>query len=83
MLTLRLTDAEAIAFDPASTADFLFQVWVDLNFGEEEPDWWWNSPPQPLADAVEESIDLRRGGYVTQLLPEGTNPRKDGRWDNP
>ena len=82
-VVLTLTPDEVVEFDRASTADFLFQVWIDLCFGEGEPDWWWNSPPQPLPDAVAESIECRAAGWVSQVLPEGTNPRKDGRWDNP
>lgn len=82
-MILRLSDADLAKVDRASTATFLFQVWIDLNAGEGEPDWWWNTPPKPLPDAVAESIECRRGGWVTQVLPEGTNPRKDGRWDNP
>lgn len=61
----------------------LFQVWIDLNGGRGSPDWWWNTPPKPLQDAVAESIAARIDGWITQVLPEGVNPRSDGRWDNP
>jgi hypothetical protein len=69
----------------AATADkpALFQVWIDLEFGEGFADWWWNSPPKPLRDALEESAAARAGGWVCKVLPEGQNPRADGRWDNP
>ena len=60
-----------------------FQVWVDLNFGEGLADWWWNSPPQPLRDALAEAAWARAGGWTCRVMPEGQNPRLDGRWDNP
>ena len=61
----------------------LFQVWIDLNFGEGPTDWWWNSPPQPLRDALAEAHRAREGGWTCRVMPEGQNPRPDGRWDNP
>lgn len=61
----------------------LFQVWIDLNFGEGNPDWWWNSPPQELKKALMESAACRSGGWVSVVIQEGENPRDDGRWDNP
>lgn len=61
----------------------LYQVWIDLTFGQETPDWWWNSPPQPLAGALRESSHARAIGWICQVLPLGMNPRPDGRWDNP
>ena len=62
----------------------LFQVWIELNGGEEPTtDWWWNSPPQPLRHALEEAAETRAGGWVVAVYPEGQNPRPDGRWDNP
>lgn len=61
----------------------LFQVWIDLNSGEESPDWWWNSPPQSLQGALREAAEARAGGWVCRVMPEGQNPRPDGRWDNP
>lgn len=63
--------------------DGLFQVWIDLNFGEHPSDWWWNSEPQPLRDALQEAAETRSGGWVCKVMPEGQNPRPDGRWDNP
>lgn len=71
-----------VAYRPAKIPA-LYQVWIDLNFGEGDPDWWWNSAPKALSGAVAESIECRQAGWVTQVLPEGTNPRPDGRWDNP
>ena len=62
---------------------FLFQVWIDLRFGTPPADWWWNSPPKPLGDALKESADARAQEWVCLVLPEGQNPRADGRWDNP
>ena len=64
-------------------SDWLFQVWIDLNEGEPPSDWWWNSEPQPLRDALEEAAETRAAGWVVAVLPEGQNPRPDGRWDNP
>lgn len=61
----------------------LFQVWIDLNFGESPADWWWNSEPQLLASALDEAAECRRMEYVAAVMPEGINPRADGRWDNP
>ena len=61
----------------------LFQVWIDLNAGQEPAEWWWNSPPQPLRDALVEAAEARVGGWTCRVMPEGQNPRADGRWDNP
>lgn len=61
----------------------LYQVWIDLRFGEDDPDWWWNSEPQPLSGALRESEETRAEGWHCQVRPEGDNPRPDGRWDNP
>lgn len=67
----------------ADTEPKLFQVWIDLAFGLPPTDWWWNSPPQPLKDALQEAADARAGGWICRVMPEGCNPRPDGRWDNP
>lgn len=61
----------------------LFQVWIDLNFGELPSDWWWNSPLQALPSALDEAAECRRSGWVAVVMPQGVNPRDDGRWDNP
>lgn len=66
-----------------SESQFLFQVWIDLSFGVAPSDWWWNSPPQPLGGALQEAADARANEWVCLVMPEGTNPRNDGRWDNP
>lgn len=64
--------------------DGLFQVWIDVACGmSTTPDWWWNSPPKPLSGALDESASCRREGIPACILPEGQNPRPDGRWDNP
>jgi hypothetical protein len=78
-------DAPVVEDEPehALKAPGLFQVWIDLNFGKPPADWWWNSPPQPLGDALDEAADARRSGWVCIIEPEGKNPRPDGRWDNP
>lgn len=61
----------------------LFQVWIDLNCGQGEVDWWWNSAPQKLFPALEEAQKIRAKGWICAVLAEGHNPRPDGRWDNP
>lgn len=76
------TVADAIV-EVVTARPLLFQVWIDLTFGSPEPDWWWNSPPKPIQDALLEAADARAKGWVAKMLPEGVNPRPDGRWDNP
>lgn len=61
----------------------LLQVWIDLNFGQQPSDWWWNSPPKPAKEALQEATEARAGGWTVVITPEGQNPRADGRWDNP
>lgn len=61
----------------------LFQVWIDLNNGVPPFDWWWNTPPQPLGGALKEAAETRSEGWIVVVMPEGQNPRIDGRWDNP
>jgi hypothetical protein len=71
------------ADETEAPSDGLFQVWIDLNEGETPSDWWWNSEPQPLRDALQEAAEVRAAGWVVAVYPEGQNPRPDGRWDNP
>ena len=33
--------------------------------------------------ALQEAADAREKEWVCLVMPEGTNPRNDGRWDNP
>ena len=73
----------AIEASEAALDSSLFRVWIDLNFGCGDPDWWWNSEPQKLFPALEETKKLRSKGWVCAVLIEGQNPRSDGRWDNP
>lgn len=61
----------------------LFQVWIDVNCGFNAPDWCWNSEPQPLQTALDEAAECRRMRFPAKVMPEGMNPRPDGRWDNP
>lgn len=61
----------------------LFQVWIDTNCGFAEPDWYWNSEPKLLQHALVEAAECRARRFPTKILPEGMNPRPDGRWDNP
>ena len=64
--------------------DGLFMVWFDLNFGDEPADWWWELPGlQPLPAALDLAAQLRANDFVCKVMPEGKNPRTDGRWDNP
>jgi hypothetical protein len=71
------------AAEEQAPIDGLFQVWIDLNFGEAPSDWWWNTEPQELRGALEEAAEGRAKGWVVAVYPEGQNPRPDGRWDNP
>lgn len=72
------------AADEQVPVDGLFVVWFDLHFGYPPGDWWWEEPGrQPLKDALEMAAEMRRDGWVCQVVPEGQNPRPDGRWDNP
>lgn len=68
-----------------SQRPLLFQVWIDLHVGGlgGPPEWWWNSPPKPLGDALDEAAKARETNWVCIVMPEGINPRPDGRWDNP
>lgn len=62
----------------------LFVVWFDINGGEPPADWWWEKPgPQPFSAALDLAAKLRADGWVCKVMPEGQNPRADGRWDNP
>lgn len=70
--------------DEQVPTDGLFVVWFDINCGHGAPDWWWEIPgPQPLAPALDLAAELRAGGWICMVMPEGENPRPDGRWDNP
>jgi hypothetical protein len=49
----------------------LFVVLVDLHCGVIQPsDFQPNSDPKPLRDALVESDQLRRDGWITRLEPE-------------
>ncbi len=62
----------------------LFVVWFDLGCGVASEDWWWEPPgPQPLPAALDLAAEMRSAGWICKVLPEGQNPRADGRWDNP
>jgi hypothetical protein len=62
----------------------LYVVWFDVSCGHAAPDWWWEDPgPQPLAQALDQSAEMRLAGWITIVCPERHNPRADGRWDNP
>ena len=64
--------------------DGLFVVWFDLSCGRQPHDWWWEIPgPQPLSAALDLAAQMRADRWVCMVLPEGRNPRPDGRWDNP
>lgn len=72
------------SFEEGVPTDRLFVVWFDLNCGYEPHDWWWEIPgPQTLAAALDLAAELRANRWVCMVLPEGENPRPDGRWDNP
>jgi hypothetical protein len=79
-----IKDALAPVHHERADKPALFQVWIDLGCGIAEPDWWWNSPPKPLPDALEEAAKCRSTTSIpAKVFPEGVNPRPDGRWDNP
>jgi hypothetical protein len=72
-----------IAEERAPT-DGLFVVWFDLHCGRPPADWWWEVPgPQPLPAALDAAAEMRADGWICKVVPEGQNPRPDGRWDNP
>lgn len=78
--------AEALAPERQTLlpVDGLFVVWFDTNCGYDSPDWWWEEPgPQPLAAALDLAAKMRADGWICKVMPEGMNPRPDGRWDNP
>lgn len=83
-MTCEVLTPERVADDAADDCKpGLFQVWIELGEPGVYSDWWWNSPPQPLASALDEAAETRAAGWVVAVLPEGQNPRPDGRWDNP
>lgn len=64
--------------------DGLFVVWFDVNCGIPPADWWWEIPgAQPLSGALNLAAKLRADGWLCKVVPDGENPRADGRWDNP
>ena len=70
--------------DDLAPTDSLFWVWFDTNCGIGAPDWWWEIPgAQPLPAALDLAAELRAGGWIVRVMPDGANPRPDGRWDNP
>lgn len=70
--------------DKQAPTDGLFVVWFDLNFGTLPSDWWWEIPgPQTLPAALDLAAELRSDGWACRVIPDGQNPRPDGRWDNP
>ena len=72
------------AADEQVPADGLFVVWFDLNCGIPPAYWWWEIPgPQPLGPALDLAAQLRADGWLCKVMPDGQNPRADGRWDNP
>lgn len=74
----------AVTTEDQTPIDGLFVVWFDLRFGGYPSDWWWEEPgPQPLASALDLAARMRAQGWVCKVMPEGQNPRPDGRWDNP
>jgi hypothetical protein len=62
----------------------LFVVWFDVNCGVSPASWWWEKPgAQALAPALDLAAAMRAAGWLCKLMPDGQNPRADGRWDNP
>lgn len=60
----------------------MYRVWFDLEHGEGKPDWWCEDP-ETISEALSSIIDAAKKGWVCMILPDGVNPRPDGRWDNP
>ena len=51
---------------------------VLIDIVQRDPAWFdWSSA------ALEDAAVCRARGTPTLVMPEGMNPRKDGRWDNP
>lgn len=66
---------EKRALSPTRDRPLMFQVWIDTNCGlYVPPDWEWNSPPKPLAWALDEACECRRRGFPAVILPEGQQP---------
>lgn len=62
----------------------MFVVWIDTHVGIiQPPEWDMNSPPQPLASALDEAAWLRRSDWPAKVLPEGMTPRPDGLFESP
>lgn len=48
----------------------LFSVFIDSYCGRSNPPAWdENSHPRPLQEALKESADLRREGWITKIEP--------------
>lgn len=70
--------------DNKARLDNQFWVWFDTNCGVGSPEWWWEEPGrQPLSAALDLAAKMRADGWIVQVMPDGMNPRPDGRWDNP
>lgn len=63
--------------------DGLFRVWFDVNCGYDPVPDWWCEDPEPLPRALDEAAKARAAGWIVMVLPDGQNPRADGRWANP
>jgi hypothetical protein len=84
MSTLESATEPVVGRDARSYLEPLYQVWFDVNCGQEATaDWWWDTEPEPCSAAYIHAADLKSSGWICVVLPEGKNPRPDGRWDNP
>ncbi|MBK3865428.1 hypothetical protein G3A40_37425 [Paraburkholderia aspalathi] len=83
MQTLESNPLDQITGDEHISSDSLFVVWFDQNCGLPPADWWCELPALPLPAALDLAAFMRKTDWICKVIPDGQNPRPDGRWDNP